>query len=311
MFFIPLQILFNNSSKLDVFLYMFKVLHPILYLVTLLPLRLLYLISDLIYPVVYYLVQYRRKVVRTNLVNSFPEKPLAEIIRIEKKFYHHFCDLFIESVYAFNMSKAEMDKHVVFNNLDTIEKQYDTTNVGMIMMAHFANWEWISSFSSHFEPEKPLRSVYKQLRNKDIDDLMYKLRTKYGGKNIEMRNLVKYMLHTTKTGEKGMILMIGDQRPKRSDNRFEMEFMNQPTTVLLGTEVLARKFNYPVLYCSIDKLGRGRYSYSFDVISDNPQSETEFAITQKYMQRLEADIHRRPELWLWSHDRWKFNNERR
>jgi len=288
---------------------MFKVLYAILYAVTLLPLRLLYLVSDLIYPVLYYLVRYRREVVRINLVNSFPDKPLAEIIRIEKKFYRHFCDLFIESVYALNMSKAEMDKHVVFNNLDGIEKLYESTNVGMIMMAHFANWEWISSFSSHFEPEKPLRSVYKQLRNKDIDDLMYKLRAKYGGKNIEMRDLVKYMLHMTKTAEKGMILMIGDQRPKRGSSRFETTFMNQPTTVIVGTEVLARKFNYPVLYCSIDKLGRGRYSYSFEVISADPQSEAEFAITEKYMQHLEADIRRRPELWLWSHDRWKFNRD--
>lgn len=124
---------------------MFKVLHPILYLVTLLPLRLLYLISDLIYRFVLLFgsISPQGGAQPSQFIS---EKPLAEIIRIEKKFYRHFCDLFIESVYAFNMSKAEMDKHVVFNNLDIIEKQYDTTNVGMIMMAHFANWEWISSF---------------------------------------------------------------------------------------------------------------------------------------------------------------------
>ena len=285
---------------------MFKFYYAILYLVTLLPLRVLYVISDMLFPLVYHVVRYRRKVVRQNLTLSFPEKSKLEIIKIERKFYHYFCDVFIEAMYRINMSAEEVSKRITFENVELIEKIYAENKSAMLMMAHYGNWEWVSALSLHLPKESPLYGVYKQLKNAEFDNMTYRLRLKYNMGNIEMRDLFKTMLRMSKAGEKGVFAMVGDQRPAYNSIRFSMMFLNQPTPVIVGTEVLARKFNYPVLILSITRPKRGYYHCKVEMLSENPQAETEFAISQKYMQQLEVDITQHPELWLWTHKRWKY-----
>jgi len=285
---------------------MFKFYYALLYLVTLLPLRVLYVLSDVLFPLVYHVVRYRRKVVRQNLTLSFPEKSKLEIIKIERKFYHYFCDVFIEAMYRINMSAEEVSKRITFENVELIEKIYAENKSAMLMMAHYGNWEWVSAMSLHLPKESPLYGVYKRLKNAEFDDLTYRLRLKYNMGNIEMRDLYKSMLRMSKAGERGVFAMVSDQRPPRDSIRFSMLFMNQATPVIVGTEVLARKFNYPVLILSITRPKRGYYHCKVEMLSENPQTETEFAISEKYMQKLEADITQHPELWLWTHKRWKF-----
>jgi Kdo2-lipid IVA lauroyltransferase/acyltransferase len=285
---------------------MFKFYYAILYLVTLLPLRVLYVISDMLFPLVYHVVRYRRKVVRQNLTLSFPEKSKLEIIKIERKFYHYFCDVFIEAMYRINMSAKEVSKRITFENVELIEKIYAENKSAMLMMAHYGNWEWVSALSLHLPKDSPLYGVYKQLKNAEFDNMTYQLRLKYNMGNIEMRELFKTMLRMSKAGEKGVFAMVGDQRPAYNSIRFSMMFLNQPTPVIVGTEVLARKFNYPVLILSITRPKRGYYHCKVEILSENPQAETEFAISQKYMQQLEVDITQHPELWLWTHKRWKY-----
>jgi KDO2-lipid IV(A) lauroyltransferase len=285
---------------------MFKFYYTLLYLVTLLPLRVLYVVSDMLFPLVYHVVRYRRKVVRQNLMRSFPDKSELDIRNIERKFYHYFCDVFIEAMYRINMSAEEVSKRITFENVELIEQVYAENKSAMLMMAHYGNWEWVSAMSLHLPKESPLYGIYKQLKNAEFDAMTYRLRLKYNMGNIEMRDLFKTMLRMSKADEKGVFAMVGDQRPAYNSIRFSMMFLNQPTPVIVGTEVLARKFNYPVLILSITRPKRGYYHCKIEMLSENPKGEPEFAISEKYMRRLEADITQHPELWLWTHKRWKY-----
>jgi KDO2-lipid IV(A) lauroyltransferase len=285
---------------------MFKLFYALLYLLTLLPLRVLYVLSDLLFPLIYHVVRYRRKVVRNNLINSFPDKSKREIIRIERKFYHYFCDVFIEAMYRINMSPQEVSRRITFENVELIEKIYAENKSAMLMMAHYGNWEWVSAMSLHLPKESPLYGVYKRLTNADFDAMTYRLRLKYNMGNIEMRDLFKTMLQMGKASEKGVFAMVSDQSPRKDSIRFSMMFMNQPTPVIVGTEVLARKFDYPVLILSITRPKRGYYHCKVEILSASPKDEPEFSISEKYMRRLETDINQNPELWLWTHKRWKY-----
>jgi KDO2-lipid IV(A) lauroyltransferase len=285
---------------------MFKLFYALLYLLTLLPLRVLYVVSDLLFPLIYHVVRYRRKVVRSNLINSFPDKSKREIISIERKFYHYFCDVFIEAMYRINMSPQEVSRRITFENVELIEKIYAENKSAMLMMAHYGNWEWVSALSLHLPKESPLYGVYKRLTNADFDAMTYRLRLKYNMGNIEMRDLFKTMLQMGKAGEKGVFAMVSDQSPRKDSIRFSMMFMNQPTPVIVGTEVLARKFDYPVLILSITRPKRGYYHCKVEMLSASPKDEPEFSISEKYMRRLETDINQNPELWLWTHKRWKY-----
>ncbi len=285
---------------------MFKLFYALLYLLTLLPLRVLYVLSDLLFPLIYHVVRYRRKVVRSNLINSFPGKSKREIIRIERKFYHYFCDVFIEAMYRINMSPQEVSRRITFENVELIEKIYAENKSAMLMMAHYGNWEWVSAMSLHLPKESPLFGVYKRLTNADFDAMTYRLRLKYNMGNIEMRDLFKTMLQMGKASEKGVFAMVSDQSPRKDSIRFSMMFMNQPTPVIVGTEVLARKFDYPVLILSITRPKRGYYHCKVEMLSASPKDEPEFSISEKYMRRLETDINQNPELWLWTHKRWKY-----
>ena len=285
---------------------MFKLFYALLYLLTLLPLKVLYVLSDLLFPLIYHVVRYRRKVVRSNLTNSFPDKSKREIIRIERKFYHYFCDVFIEAMYRINMSPQEVSRRITFENVELIEKIYAENKSAMLMMAHYGNWEWVSAMSLHLPKESPLYGVYKRLTNADFDAMTYRLRLKYNMGNIEMRDLFKTMLQMGKASEKGVFAMVSDQSPRKDSIRFSMMFMNQPTPVIVGTEVLARKFDYPVLILSITRPKRGYYHCKVEMLSASPKDEPEFSISEKYMRRLETDINQNPELWLWTHKRWKY-----
>jgi KDO2-lipid IV(A) lauroyltransferase len=285
---------------------MFKLFYALLYLLTLLPLRVLYVVSDLLFPLIYHVVRYRRKVVRSNLINSFSDKSKREIISIERKFYHYFCDVFIEAMYRINMSPQEVSRRITFENVELIEKIYAENKSAMLMMAHYGNWEWVSALSLHLPKESPLYGVYKRLTNADFDAMTYRLRLKYNMGNIEMRDLFKTMLQMGKAGEKGVFAMVSDQSPRKDSIRFSMMFMNQPTPVIVGTEVLARKFDYPVLILSITRPKRGYYHCKVEMLSASPKDEPEFSISEKYMRRLETDINQNPELWLWTHKRWKY-----
>jgi len=290
---------------------MFYILYAFVWLIAWFPLHILYIISDIIYPVVYYIVRYRRGVVRLNIAKSFPDKPEMERRKIERRFYRFFCDLFIETMYEMHISEKEILRRMTFGNLTQILEQNAKKKSVMIMTAHYGNWEWTLAFML-FSPESyPSNPIYKRLRNEKFDKLIHQLRARFGAKLIEKNDLLRVMFRLQKENEVGNFWMISDQTPNGRNIHFWTPFLHQDTPTLTGTEQLARKFDYPVFYAEINRVKRGYYHCEFIPITLEPKKTAEFEITEKYMNLLEKSIEANPECWLWSHRRWKYkrNNE--
>ncbi len=291
---------------------MFYILYAFGWLITLLPLAVLYLLSDFLYPIVYYIVGYRRKVVHENIARSFPEKTEKERMSIERKFYRFFCDLFVEAMKEMHFGHKEHRRRMMYGNVDGIMEQYARGKSVMLMTAHYANWEWMLNFPEVFPAaDHHVFQIYKRLRNKNFDKLIYDLRSGYGGRNVEKKDLMRFMFNMKKEGTIGIYLMVSDQTPNGRNVHLWTPFLNQDTPTLTGTEQLAKKFDYPVFYADIRRIKRGYYRCDFLPISMEPTQEPEFAISEKYMKLLEKTIQEQPEYWLWSHRRWKYkrNND--
>lgn len=284
---------------------MFYLLYAFIWLITWLPLGVLYVFSDFMYLIVYYIIRYRRGVVKSNLKNSFPDKTEVELRKLERQFYHFFCDVFIETVYELHISHAEMRKRMNFINSSLILEQYAKGKSCLLMTAHYGNWEWCCAFSLWLPKDKPLYGIYKQLTNPNFDSLMCQLRMQFNGKNIEKDQLLRKMVALRKENQLAMFGMISDQSPPGHSIHYWTKFLNQDTAPLSGTELLARKFDYPVFYTEIKRVKRGYYTCEFIPVSMEPKLSAENDITECYMRLLEKSILSAPQYWLWTHKRWK------
>lgn len=285
---------------------MYYLVYSLFWLLTLPPLRLLYLISDLLYPVIYYIIGYRKLVVRNNLKNSFPEKTIKERRLIERQFYRFFCDLFVETMKAMHFSDAELKKRMTYENVEGILEQHAKQKSVMIMTGHYGNWEWTIGFPLYLPDNHNSSPVYQKQTSKEFDQLIHNLRSKFGAELIERKELLRVMFQWKKENKLGKFWMFSDQSPVGAGIHFWTQFLHQDTTVITGTEQLARKFDYPVFYADITRLKRGYYHCKFIPISLDPTNEKENAITEKYIQLLEKRIQENPPYWLWSHKRWKY-----
>ena len=286
---------------------MFYILYAFCWIITLLPLWVLYLFSDCFYYILYYIIGYRKNVVKENLAKSFPDKTLTERRKIENNFYRFFCDLFVETLKEIHMSKAEMKRRMTFGNVENVLEHYANGKSVLLMTAHYGNWEWSSSFSLWLPNDKPLYGIYKQLTNNNFDLLMRSLRMKFGGKNAEKHDLLRIMLRLRSKGELAMFGMISDQTPNRKTIHYWSQFLNQETPTITGTEQLARKFDYPVYYGQITRIKRGYYHCELIPISLQPALTIENEITEKFVRMLEQTIVAQPAYWLWTHRRWKYS----
>lgn len=288
---------------------MFYLFYVLIWTISWFPMRVLYVLSDLMFPLIYHIARYRRKVVRRNLENAFPDYTSNQIRETEKRFYHFFCDLMMEIIRQLHAPDKEMKKRMTFDNLDSLVKHAEQGKSVMIMMGHYCNWEWNIVFSLFMPEWIQCSPIYQRLKNKQFDALMLRLRSRYGAVNIERNKLIRSILEMKKEGVTGAFGMISDQSPKEKIIRYRMEFLNQDTPVFLGTEQLAKKYDYPVYYLEVRRLKRGYYKGTFIPISTNPVATEEHEITTKFMQMLEQTIQDRPEFWLWSHNRWKHSKK--
>lgn len=272
---------------------------------SLLPMRVHYFFSDLMYPLIYYIIRYRRKIVRKNLTNSFPEKDLAEIKKTERKFYRFFCDYFVENIKALTMRKENMMKRMRFENLELVNNLFQDKQFIFLYLGHFCNWELIASLKWWLPQQYDTAQLYAKLHNKHIDRLFFKIRSRYGGENINKKESLRRIIAIQKTGRKTLIGFISDQGPKRESIHLWVDFLNQDTPVFTGTERIAKKVDAGVVYGEVRRVKRGYYSCKFKPITDDPKSFGEHEMTRLYMKMLEADIRRDPARWLWTHNRWK------
>ncbi len=276
---------------------------PFIYLLSLLPFPVLYLFSDFLYVILYRVLGYRKKVVLSNLRNSFPNKTEKEIQLICKQYYHYLCDLFLETFKTLTISKTNMLKHCYFNpaSLDILNKLASENKNIILVLGHLGNWEWAGNTFSLLCKHQ-LYVIYHPISNVHFDKLMYKMRTRFGTKLIQMKQAYKDMLqnkHTLNT-----TAFIADQTPS-AQNAYWTQFLNQETPVFKGTEVIAKKLNYTVVYAFVKKVKRGYYEIFVDVLCANPNETKEGEISEMHTRKLEEDIIKQPQNWLWSHKRWK------
>ena len=270
-------------------------------------LRIMHRLVDwLLYPLLYYVVRYRRRVVRKNLTNAFPDHSPKEIRRIERRFYRQFCDTIIEALYGYLMTDNQMRRHVVFHHAEEANRLIDAAGGGILMLAHMGNWEWMASIQQWLSPGVIELNVYRRLNNRLADRLMLAIRAKRGGKCVEKQRILREMVRYRAEHQPITVGLLSDQKPRPQVTRTWVPFLNQETGFLDGGEVLAKKFNYPVIYLFITRPKRGYYEVDLRVLSDQPQTTAEGDITRAYANILEENILRQPDLWLWSHNRWKW-----
>ena len=276
-------------------------------LMSLLPMGVLHFISDLVYYPLYYVVRYRRKIVHKNLVNAFPDKTEKEIEKIEKKFYSAFCDYVMETVKLMSMSPEKIKKHLRFEGTEEVERLASQEGRSCVVyMGHTFNWEFVTSLPLHFkDPKIQFGQIYHPLANKAMDRLFLELRNQYGAESISMANTLRRILQLNKAKTPFVIGFIADQVPHWEAIDYWMEFFQQETPVFTGTEKIARRTGSAVFYMSLRKERRGCYVATFHKLSDDASKTEENELTHQYYQLLEKKISENPELWLWTHRRWK------
>lgn len=274
---------------------------PFLYLVSFLPFRVLYLLSDFIYLLVYKVFGYREKVVTTNLARSFPEKPTQEIEKIRRDYYHYFCDLSLETIKTLTISPAALNKHFSCGDMSVFERYCAANQSVIVVMGHLGSWELGGAYFSQL-PLHQLYVIYHPLANQHFDKLFYRMRTRHGTSLYPMKGTFRGMMKNRK--ELTATAFIADQTPSPK-NAYWMTFLNQDTAVFKGTETIARKLDYPIIYLSVIREKRGQYKLNSELLVEHPRDLSKNAVTELHTKRLEQDIIKYPETWLWSHRRWK------
>lgn len=270
--------------------------------VSLLPFRVLYILSDFLYLVLYRIFGYRKKVVFGNISRSFPDKSKEEQQRIMDAFYHHLCDLIVESIKIFSISEEDARKRMVCKNPEVMNRYYDEGRSVIVAGGHFNNWELFAVIVHKYIKHRAV-GIYQPLNNKFFNDKMQHSRVKYGLELLSTKKVKSFF-----EAEKGSLTAITfgiDQSPGSIKSCYWMNFLNQDTAVSFGTEKFAVEYNYPVIFCRLTKLKRGHYMMDFEEICENPSQTVYGFITEAATKMLEQDIIHNPPYWLWSHKRWK------
>ncbi len=272
-----------------------------------LPLGVHYWFADwVIYPLMYHVVRYRRKIVSTNIGYAFPEKSDQERHQIAREFYHQLSDTIVENIYGYRCSDEEMRERVVFAPMDEVNRLIDAAGGGIFMLAHMGNWEWLASVQQWVSPGVKELNVYRKQKNAAIDALMLDIRSRRGGECVEKQRILREMVRYRANHQPVTIGLISDQKPRPEVTRRWVEFLNKETGFLDGGEMLAKKFGYPVFYAYITHPKRGYYRCDFSVLSARPEQTQEGEITTAYARALEANIKAEPALWLWTHNRFRW-----
>lgn len=276
---------------------------------SLLPMRVHYINSDILFWLLYGVFKYRRKVVWKNLTESFPEKSEEELRKIERGFYRFFCDYMVEAVKMMTISREEMKRRMVFKGVDQLDKAVENGQSVVLYLGHYCNWEWVTWLPLWVTPKVQCGQIYHPLENKDFDRLFLRSRERMGSLCIAMQDTLREVMRYKKENQPTIIGYISDQKPFWTSIHHWVDFLNHDTPVLTGTERIARKMHQAVFYVDMHRVRRGYYEAEFKLMSLEPQNLKEFELTDMYFSLLEKSIRRAPEFWLWSHDRWKRTRE--
>lgn len=283
----------------------YHLLYFFLKLLSYIPFRVMYVISDVLYVLIYYIFRYRRAIVRKNLTESFPEKSSCEIIDIEKNFYRFFADNLLETCKMTTISREEMGRRMKFTNMETFNAVQREGKSVALYMGHFGNWEWCSSMPLYFEKGTTSAEIYHKLRNESMDRLMMRNRERMGAMCVEMRKTARYINEQAKAGSTCVVGFIADQSPRKRDSRYFLHFLNHEVPVLVGTEKIAKHYGFEAWFLNVRRVRRGFYEAEYVRMHEDPKSLPDFELTAIYFLMLEEAIRRQPELYLWTHRRFK------
>lgn len=275
--------------------------YALLFPLSLLPLSVLYLFSSLFYVLFLTIFPYRRKVIRQNLKNSFPEKSEKELKKIECAFYKHFSDLLIEGVKNFSISEKELKSRYRVANPELMEELYKNGKSVLLVSGHYNNWEWLITAQNLLFTHQAV-GIGMPLTSGFWDKKLNERRSRFGMKVIHSK-IVKSFFEENR--DLVSTLVLSDQSPGDSKKAYWMEFLNQPTAVLFGTEMLAHSYNHAVVFFHTNKVKRGYYEMELQLITDSPKPLEWGEITERHTKLLETEIIKQPAYWLWSHKRWK------
>ena len=285
---------------------LYILIYPLLWLTSLLPMGVLYLKSSCLYFLAYYILGYRKKVVKENLLLVFPEKSNKERNAIARKFYQHLCDIIFETIKSLTISEKEISRRFQYENIEMLNDLYKKDKSVLLMCGHYASWEW----SGILNDQMPYQgyAVYKKLDNPYFDRLVKKIRGRFGAGIITNKKIVAELFRNSRKNIKSVTLILSDQTPKLGAFKHRDTFMGIDVPVFTGTEELAKKLDFSAVYLKIRKVKRGYYSASFVSLAENPSDFKDYDITRLFLDEIEKQIMEAPEYYLWSHKRWKLRN---
>lgn len=281
--------------------------YPFLWIISILPFRILYLISDGLYILLYYVIGYRKKVVTSNLNLVFPEKTEKEIVSIRKKFYKHLCDMFLEMAKTMTISRNSLKKRFKLLNPEEFKRLESLGKSIILMYGHYASWEWSLELQNHINYKG--FGVYKKLANKHFDKLVRDIRSKFKTTLISTKETINVINQNEKNGIKSIIAFLSDQSPRLTKDVYWGDFMGINVPCFTGAERLAKKLDLTIAYLKVTKIKRGFYESEIITLSENSKTYKDYELTDMFLQEVEKQIHEAPEFYFWTHKRWKHQNK--
>jgi len=260
-------------------------------------------LSDGVYVLTYYIIGYRKKTVRENIAMALPHLSEKERIIIEKKSFHHMCDVFLEMIKTLSISHKEMDKHYTFKNIEVYADLEKKGKSVALLCAHYASYEWAVSMNSKTNFES--YAVYKKINNRYFDKLVRDIRSKFKATLITTKETIPVIATNFRNNKLGLYGLVSDQSPKITSVFHWNKFMGIEVPVHTGAEMLAKKYDMNVIFLRTKKIKRGYYEASFEVLSENSKEVPNYEITDQFLKLVEQQIYEQPEYYLWSHKRWK------
>jgi len=288
-------------------LIVYILVYPLIWLISILPFRLLYLLSDGIAFLFYYIIGYRKKLVLNNLKIAFPDKSEKELKTIRRKFYRHFVDIFMEMIKSFTISKKTLDKHYTYTNIELFDELYKNGKSTILMGAHYGNWEWIISMNSYVKYKG--YAVYAKISNKYFNQKILKSREKFGVHFVATSKIVSEIEKNHKESTQSMYGFLSDQSPMLQKTHYWSDFFGVKVPIHTGAEMLAKKYDLNVVLLKTRKVRRGYYESTFKLITDKPKEYKNYQITDIFLKETEQLIREAPEYYFWTHNRFKHKDK--
>jgi Kdo2-lipid IVA lauroyltransferase/acyltransferase len=281
----------------------YLLVYPFLWCISMLPFKALYLFSDFIYLIVYYVIGYRKITVRQNLALALPHLSDQERLDIEKKSFRHLCDMFLEMIKTMTISKKEISKRFTFTNLDVYQKLEAQEKSIAMMLAHYASYEWVISMNAYVTYSG--FAIYKKIANPYFDKLVRNIRSRFKATLITTKETIPLIIKNKMSNELSIFGFASDQSPKVESAFHWQKFMGIEVPVHTGAEMLSKKYDMNIIFLKVKKVNRGYYEASFEILSENVNEVPNYEITDKFLKLVEQQIYEAPEYYLWTHKRWK------